>query len=181
MAGTYNICIDGTDGQMDYEEYCFEVVITQPDVLFVGSKTSYDDELTVVSLQGSDVYFIELNGEVSQTTASEISLDLKKGNNTLKVYTNLACQGIYEESIFLGEEPIIYPNPFVSSVTVYFNTNVEKVRVRIFTTEGRLVLNEAFEVYGMKLPLDLSILSSGLYIVKFESEQLKGTTKIIKQ
>ena len=181
MAGTYNICIGGTDGQVDYEEYCFEVVITQPEALFVSSKTSYNDEMTIVSLQGSDAYFIELNGEVIQTTASEISLDLNKGNNILKVYTNLPCQGVYEESIFLGEEPIIYPNPFVSTLTVYFNTNVEKVRVGIFTTEGRLVLNETFEVYGMELPLDLSILSSGLYIIKFESEHMKGTTKIIKQ
>ena len=181
MAGTYSVCIGGTDGSLVYEEYCFEVVITQPDVLFVGSKTSYDDQSTVLTLQGSDLYIIELNGEIIQTTASEISLDLKAGNNSLKVYTNIPCQGVYEESIYLGEKPFVYPNPFVSSTTVFLGTSVEKVNVGVFTIEGRLVMSQTFEVNGLELPLDLSILPTGVYIVKFIGENLQGTAKVIKR
>ncbi|MGB5437438.1 MAG: reprolysin-like metallopeptidase, partial [Maribacter sp.] len=181
MAGTYTVCIDGADGQLDYEELCFEVVITQPEGFFVSSKTSYGDALTVLTLQGSELYTIELNGDVIQTTASEISLDLKKGSNSLKVYTDLPCQGVYEEMIFLNQLPIVAPNPFVSFVTVYFNTEVDTIKVGIFTPEGRSVFTETFEVNGLELPLDLTLLPSGVYIMKFESEYVKGTTKIIKQ
>ncbi|MBD1261465.1 proprotein convertase P-domain-containing protein [Maribacter polysiphoniae] len=180
MAGTYNVCIGGTDGLQQYEEYCFEVVITQPDDLFVSSKTSYENELTVLTLQGSDNYTVELNGEVLQTKASEITLELQKGNNSLKVYTDLPCQGVYEEAIFLSAKPVVYPNPFVSSTTVFLGTSDTNVRVEVFTVDGRFVWAETHRFNGSEVPLDLSTLPSGVYIVKFSGEHIKGTSKVIK-
>ena len=47
--------------------------------------------------------------------------------------------------------------------------------------EGRLVMAGTFTVDGMELPLDMSTLTSGVYIVKFTGDRIKGTTKIVKQ
>ncbi|MCK5440732.1 MAG: proprotein convertase P-domain-containing protein, partial [Maribacter sp.] len=181
MSGTYDVCIGGTDGTKVYEEHCFEVVVTQPDVLGVTSKTSWDGKYTVLSLQGSDLYNIELNGEIIQTTKSEIIVDLKNGNNALRVFTNLPCQGVYEESLFLSERPVVYPNPFVSSTNVFLGTNVKEVRVEVFASDGRLVLSEIYQVNGNELPLDLSIYPSGVYYVRFSGEKVKGASKVVKQ
>ncbi len=181
MSGNYTVCIGATDGALVYEEHCFEVVITQPDVLNVSSRTSIDGKLTVITLQGSDLYNIELNGVVIQTTESEITINLKNGNNSLKVFTNLPCQGVHEESIFLSDKPIVYPNPFVSSTNVFLGVNVEEVNVQVFTTDGRLVLSRTYQVNGLELPLDMSIYPSGIYYIKFDGENIKGTSKVIKQ
>ncbi|WP_282055489.1 reprolysin-like metallopeptidase [Maribacter luteus] len=181
MAGTYNVCVGGTDGILDYEEYCFEVVISQPEALSVLSKVSYEEDLTVLTLQGSDDFTIELNNEIVQTSASQISLGLKKGVNVLKVYTDIPCQGVYEETIFIDAQPFIYPNPFVASTTVFLGVYMENVNIEVFTMEGRLVMAGTFTVDGMELPLDMSTLTSGVYIVKFTGDRIKGTTKIVKQ
>ena len=181
MSGNYTVCIGGTDGTLVYEEHCFEVVITQPDVLDVTSRTSFNGKLTVLTLQGSDLFNIELNGVVIQTTESEITVNLKAGNNSLKVFTNLPCQGVYEENIFLSEKPIVYPNPFVSTTNVFLGVNVEEVAVEIFTVDGRLVWTETYQVNGLELPLDFSTYPSGIYIIKFYGENIRGTSKVIKQ
>ena len=122
-----------------------------------------------------------MNGAVIQTTGSEITIDLKNGNNSLKVFTNLPCQGVYEENIFLTDNPIVYPNPFVSSTNVFLGVNVEEVNVQVFTAEGRLVLAQTYKVNGLELSLDLSMHPSGMYYIKFTGENIKGTSKIIKQ
>ncbi|EAR02453.1 reprolysin-like metallopeptidase [Maribacter sp. HTCC2170] len=181
MSGTYNVCIGGTDGTLVYEEHCFDVIISQPDVLGVSSKTSYDGKLTVLNLQGSDLYNIEVNGQVVQTTESEITINLKNGNNSLKVFTNLPCQGVYEEHIFLSDEPVVFPNPFVSTTNVFLGADVGQVFVEIFTADGRLVLARNFEVNGLELPLDMSIYPSGIYYIKFSGDKVKGTSKVIKK
>ena len=181
MSGTYTVCIGGTNGALVYEEHCFEVVITQPDVLNVTSRTSIDGKLTVLTLQGSDLFNIELNGVVIQTTESEITVNLKDGNNSLKVFTNLPCQGVYEERIFLSEKPIVYPNPFVSATNVFLGSEMDEVGIEVFTVDGRLVWKQTFEVNGLELPLDFSIYPSGIYFIKFEGENIKGTSKLIKQ
>ena len=59
--------------------------------------------------------------------------------------------------------------------------NVEEVNVQVFTTDGRLLLDQTFQVNGLELPLDLSIYPSGIYFIKFDGENIKGTSKVIKQ
>ncbi|MGB5498960.1 MAG: reprolysin-like metallopeptidase [Maribacter sp.] len=181
QAGTYNVCIGGTNGALVYEEHCFEVVITQPDVLNVTSITSFNGKRTVLTLEGSDLFNIELNGVVIQTTESEFTVNLKDGNNSLKVFTNLPCQGVYEERIFLSEKPIVYPNPFVSATNVFLGADIDEVAIEVFTVDGRLVWKQTFEVNGLELPLDFSIYPSGIYFIKFDGENIKGTSKVIKQ
>lgn len=183
MAGTYAVCINGTDstdGTIIYEEQCFDIVITQPDDLGVTSKIALGAKTVTLQLQGANLYTIELNGIVVQTKASEITLELKEGGNTLKVFTNLPCQGTYEEQILITDKPIVHPNPFTDFVTVSFGKNVGEVFIEIFAANGQFVQGKKYQVDGVEVNLDLSTIATGLYFIKFEGENIKGTSKVIK-
>ncbi len=181
MAGAYTLCVVGTDGTLDYEEQCFVVVVSEPEKLGVVSKTSLDGKTVELELQGGELYNIELNGVLTQTEASQFSLDLKAGPNTLKVYTNLPCQGIYEEQFLFLEKPVVYPNPFTDLVKINFGATVEEVTISIFSSHGQLVQSEKHQVNGTEIELDLSALATGLYYIEFEGGNVRGTANIIKR
>ncbi|WP_298502778.1 reprolysin-like metallopeptidase [uncultured Maribacter sp.] len=180
-SGTYNICINGTDGNITYENHCFEVVITEPEVLNVSSKQSLDGKQTILNLSGSTLYNIELNGVVTQTNKSEVILDLKGGANTLKVYTNIPCQGVHKEQLFAIEQPIIYPNPFNGSTTLFLGNYTQDIEIKIFTSSAQLISSKNYNINNTELNLDFTSLPTGIYFISYKGEALKGTVKVIKQ
>lgn len=180
-SGAYSLCITGTDGSISYNEYCLEVQITEPEPLSVTSKMALDGTQITLELEGSSFYTIELNGISIQTEESIVVLDLEKGINTLKVSTNIPCQGIYEEQISFFEKPIVFPNPVVDFVQVFLGDSDENIIVRIFSADGRLISNSSkFAKQGI-IELNLSSLSTGIYYLKYEGMTIKGTSKIIKE
>ncbi len=181
IAGTYNMCITASDGDLDYREQCFEVVLTEPEALSVSSKSSFDGSTVDLELLGGSLYNVELNGIVIQTKESQITLNLIDGKNTIKVTTNIPCQGTHEEQFFYSSNPVFYPNPFTNRVKVSFGTNVDRVSVQVFTSNGRMIRNQIYNVNGVELELDLAELAAGLYFVKFDGETVQGTSKVIKQ
>ncbi|MEX0359948.1 MAG: proprotein convertase P-domain-containing protein, partial [Allomuricauda sp.] len=99
-AGTYSLCITGTNGTVTFREICFNLELTQPELLSVFAEV--EGQALTLSMSGGSLYTIELNGLATQTLDNEIQLELKEGRNTLKVSTGLDCQGIYEESFFVS-------------------------------------------------------------------------------
>ncbi len=178
-AGDYSICITGTDGNVTYEEHCFNVKISEPEALNVSSNVSINQ--TTLLLSGSNLYNIELNGIVTQTTKSEVTVQLKQGTNTLKVYTNLPCQGEYEENIFISDNAIIYPNPFTSITNLYIGSIIDNLEVKIFSNTGQLIKSKTYNSINTELELDLSSLPVGIYFISYSNQNLKGTLKVIKQ
>ena len=180
-AGTFQVCIVGASETVTYEEYCFEVVVAEPDPLSVYSKISADGKQVTLDLEGSELYSIELNGLVQQTSKSEVTLDLKNGTNILKVYTNIPCQGVYEEELFVAANAILYPNPVVDRATLFFGAIMERATVRIYSLDGTLVQAVDQEVAGRQMQIDLSGLATGIYILTYDSAKSKGTYKVIKK
>ena len=180
IAGNYTVCINGNDGTIVYEEQCFNNLVGRLDDLAVTSKIAFEEKTVSLELQGSNLYTIELNAKVQQIPASEIILNLKNGLNTLKVSTNLPCQGTYEEQILITDRPIVHPNPFTDSVNVYFGKNVEEVCIEVFSSLGKLVHGKKYQVNGIAIDIDLSTLPTGLYFIKFEGKNIKGASKLIK-
>lgn len=180
-AGTYSVCIDGTDGLIEYEEYCFEVVISEPELLGVSLRTSLDGTQLTVNLEGSSSYNIELNGEMFQTAESELTLDLINGVNFLKVSTNLFCQGVFEEQFVLASEPVVFPNPVSDFAEVFFGDFQERVAIKIFGADGRLLMSETKIVSGSRMQIDLVSLPVGIYYLQFKGLGTKGRVKIIKK
>ena len=180
-SGTYTICITGTDGLITYEPYCVDVEISQPEALEVSSAISMDGSQITLNLEGSNSYNIELNGTVTQTSSPQVVLPLKKGLNTLKVFTDIACQGIYQEQIGNFENPIVFPNPVLDVAEVYIGFGQGKVRMQVFTADGRWIENRTELPVDGKVTLDFSTYATGIYYLKFIGETLKGTSKVIKR
>jgi len=179
-AGIYTVCITAVDGDKVYQEICSEVVISEPEALSISSKQVLDEDSVVLSLSGSDSYTIEFNGEVSQTSASEITIDLKKGNNVLKVTGALSCQGSYEERFFLASGIIVYPNPTTDTLRIFIEDG-DEVTMALYAVDGRLVMSVRQNLESPETELDVSSLPEGTYFLKVDGITQKGTYKIIKQ
>ena len=180
-AGIYSLCISASDGSLTSLEQCFEVVIVEPELLSVSSKANLNGSVVDLELGGASLYNIELNGVVSQVENSVVSLNLKAGLNILKVSTNLVCQGTYEEQFLFSENPVVSPNPFDDVISVYFGRVVDKVVINVFAANGRFVFSQSYSPNSSELELDLSILSAGMYFIKFEADVINGTSKVIKR
>ena len=181
-AGTYTVCITGTNGGNDFEPFCFEAVVTEPQPLSVSSVVSTDVLQATLALSGSDRYFIELNGVLTQTEENEITLDLKEGINTLKVSTDLPCQGTYEESIFVSDKPIFYPNPFMERVTAFLNTSPASLDIIIHDNTGRLISSETRGLNGTsEIQLDFTGMASGMYFISLRGQGIQETYKVLKR
>lgn len=180
-AGTFSVCITGTDGTIDYEELCFDVVVNEPEPLSVTSKISLDGKQAILTLDGGIGYNIEWNGILSRTEESEIVVDLREGPNFLKVSTDLPCQGTYEAQFFTSDKPIIYPNPVVNIARVLFGTGVGELTVTIHAANGRLISTKGYNVDGNEIDLDFTGLPSGMYFVNFNGIDVKGTYKVMKR
>ena len=180
-SGTYSLCIVATDGLITYEEYCVDVQVSEPSPLNVTSKVNLDGSQISLVLQGSTMYTIEINGKSIQTNDSSVVLDLEKGLNSLKVFTDIPCQGIYEEQVFFSEKPIVFPNPVKDIAQIYLGAVQESVEVRIFSADGRWISTSSMVPQGGKIEIDFSAMSTGIYYLEYVGETVKGTSKVIKE
>ncbi len=180
-SGTYTLCVNGSNANIDYEEHCFEATISQPDPLGVTSKIADNGNQVVLSLEGANLYTIELNGKTFQTEKSEITLDLKSGNNALKVSTGLSCQGAYEDEFFVSDRPIVFPNPFDDVTKLFLGALEEDLIIDTYTVSGQLIKSERYTSNGREVDLDFVGLPSGIYFIKFKGKTVEGTAKIIKR
>ncbi len=178
-AGEYSFCITGTNGMITYEEVCFSVVITEPDILDVDALI--DAGILSLDLSGADFYNVELNGLVTQTQASKIQLPMKEGVNTLRVYSDLPCQGVVEKTFFYSTKPILSPNPVDSVTEVYLGGYEGKVDIQIYSGNGRLVMSMQKTVNGENLEMDLSVLPRGIYYLGLTKDGAQEMFKFIKR
>jgi len=180
-AGSYSLCITATDGTNEYEEQCFNLVISEPESLSVFSNISPDGQFVTLNLTGSVVYEVVFNGEIRIVENSQIQFDLKSGLNTLKVSTSQACQGIHEETFFTSGTPLLYPNPFREEIAVTLPNNEQLVEVAIFDYDGKLVRRSNQRVGVSNMQLRFDGLPAGIYFIQLRSETVRGTYKVIKQ
>ncbi|WP_149303927.1 reprolysin-like metallopeptidase [Pareuzebyella sediminis] len=180
-SGTYTLCIEGSDANFEYEPYCFDVVVVQPEPLGVTSKISDDGKQVVIAMTGSDRYTIELNGKVIHTEKSEMTLDLGSGTNILRVSTNLPCQGIFEDHMFVTDQPIVFPNPFDERTQVFLGETHEKITVDVFTIDGQWIRSSDYYPITNKIDLEFAGIPPGIYFVKFKGDNIQAATKLIKR
>ncbi|MBT8183217.1 MAG: proprotein convertase P-domain-containing protein [Eudoraea sp.] len=179
--GIYSICISGNDGVNDFEEYCLDTVVTAPEPLGVISILDQSSLQATLTLTGSESYLIELNGISMQVALSEVVLDLKSGINTLKISTNLPCQGSYDEEIFISEDPVVYPNPFTEGPTVFLGRNVSRAEVSVHAINGRLIKRVSYNVNGAEIQLDLNELPSGMYLLVIKGDGISSSHKVLRR
>ena len=179
-SGTYQLCFT-TDASTSYKQ-CYEVNINEPLPLSVFSRRNSTENKISLDLSGSDLFTIELNGEISKTNRSSIELSLNKGINRLKVYTDKECQGLYEELIISTGDIAVFPNPFTTEVTIYTPSPNTKTEINIFNITGKLAtaITKNSDANG-QVKLNLSQLTTGMYMLNVTNGKNIKTLKILKE
>ena len=180
-SGTYDVCISGNDGTNVFEEFCFEVVVTEPDPLQASLVVNQLSNEATLFLGGSILYNIELNGSLIQTTAEQYQLSLKNGLNIVKVTGSLECQGSFEEKVFIGAEPVLYPNPFDDNIKALLGSVNSQIEVGIYAPTGRLLRSKEYQVEDNMVSIDFDGLASGWYIITIKAENLTRSYKVLKK
>nr|WP_298995169.1 zinc-dependent metalloprotease family protein [uncultured Allomuricauda sp.] len=178
-AGNYSLCISATDGTINYQETCFDIVLTEPEPLSVVA--SAEGSIASLILDGGTLYNVELNGLVTQTEDLEIELNLKNGLNTLRVSTGLPCQGTFVRTFVVGSVGILYPNPVDEETKLFVNELRGDVNLKVFSATGRLVMEDNRTISASELVMDFSSLSTGTYYLRIEGEGFNDVYKLIKR
>ena len=179
-AGTYEVCL--TSESFPLLKQCFSTKIEEPADLGVASDLDRNKKQISMNLSGGTKYNIILNGNLITTYDNYIDLSLSSGINTIKVTTNLECQGVFEETIFISEDILLSPNPANASSKLWVGGFDENVNITLFDITGRIIWTRNDKVpYSRSLNVPFSNVKSGLYILKVDSETIKKSIKVIKE
>ncbi len=178
--GSYNICFS-VDGQTNYER-CYTVTVGEPAPLETNAVVNTNTRTVDLSLRGAKQYQVTLNGKPITTEKSTITLPLVAGNNILQVKTDIECQGVYFEEIFVSEEVKVYPNPTSGPLQLYVGGSDRSVNLQVTSLQGSSMMNTILELGSRRYgAIDISNLSSGVYIVTLKSATVNTSHKIIKE
>lgn len=181
-AGDYMVCIT-VENQTVYEQ-CYNIVITEPEDLSVLSRSDTATSRLHLDLSGGINYTIDLNGIITNTTETEISLILTPGINRLIVKTDEDCQGIYRETINNSLKMIVFPNPIINSdyLTILTgDTSIKNINVELFSLLGERLLSQSFNFNNKKAELNISRLSTGMYLLVVNTGKEQSTFKVLKK
>ncbi len=178
-AGNYTVCITAKDGAITYEERCFEVVIDEPPALNVSARVN--KEQLSLGLSGGEMYNVALNGIITQTDAAKLELKLSPGYNSLRVTTAKECQGVYVKELFFIDAPIVYSNTSSKTVTIALPEKDEQLQIKLYTLGGKFV-NEIknIDTSGIESIIDISRLSTGVYLMQVKGKTVDATYKVVK-
>jgi hypothetical protein len=80
---------------------------------------------------------------------------------------------------FRPDDIKIYPNPGADLVYIDPAGFLQPVTVKIFTTDGRLMMTEAIIDAGSEFTIDCSALTNGLYIIQLADSRKTGQAKLL--
>jgi len=180
QSGNYLICI--TSPKDNSFERCFNAVINEPEKLSVLSSVNYNNQSISLTLNGADIFDVSVNDIKMSISKSTILLNLKKGLNVIKVNTDLICQGVYEEFIYIDQPSIIYPNPVKQVLSILVGGSKSKVQISIYDLQGNFIKNKTiyFIDKNRKIEFLLNRLITGSYFVKLNHGHRVETIKFIK-
>ncbi|WZL89598.1 pectinesterase family protein [Salinimicrobium sp. 3283s] len=178
-AGSYDICMT-VDGQDGYEQ-CFKITVEGPTPLEAYSSVDYAANTVTLSLDGANLYTIEHNGNITTTSQSHVTLDLKPGTNKLAVYTDSGCQGIFYDEVLMSEEVVLFPNPTRGDLKVYINGLDPNIHVSLLDLNGKEYFSGRMGIpVDRLLPLNLTNYREGVYFLQLKSATVSQTIKVIK-
>ena len=174
---TINFTIDSQEGYIQ----SFETTITEPAPLKGKAQVDYFSKTAKLKLSGSEVYYIEVNGQMMASNSNDFSAPLKPGKNIIKVTTPLDCQGVYEEVLFMSEKLRYFPNPVQNELNITVPGTDSEINIEIFTDGGANLYRGTHSINGSRtIQLPMSRYKSGLYIVTGSGKTVNESFKIIK-
>ena len=178
--GTYtlNFTVEGKEGYLQ----TFEIGITEPPSLSAKSSVNQKGKTMTVNLTGSDLYYAEVNGERRSYQINTLTLQLRPGMNTVRIYTPQDCQGEYVEQVFISEQVRHYPNPIKSDLNLVIPGEDSNTNITIYSRSGSLVAQyEETIPFSRIVTINASQLPSNIYVIKVNGQTVDQTFKIIKR
>lgn len=153
---------------------------------------TYEKQYLIERKQEGGVFKMIAQTEVS--SSSYLDEDLEAGTlyiYRIKSFTATSTSPYSEESqasTFItgietndpGLNPRITPNPLVSSLEISFETTMKDMKIYVFDTHGKLYKKYNFEGKQNVFSIDLSTLNSGIYHLKFQSDEFQVNRAIMK-
>ena len=179
--GTYEVCFK-IYGQANYEQ-CFEVVVGEPPALTAFIDIDNDNKKTSITMNGSNIYNVTINGLKQSINSNTFETDLSTGLNIIRVDTDLECQGFVEKEVFISEDIHYYPNPTENDVKVHVGGKDTRVKVSVFSEKGDLIYTRQQDIADVsrKTNIDLVNQVPGTYIVILESKTVRKSFKVIRE
>lgn len=103
-----------------------------------------------------------------------------KGFNIGQGYQQANWARIIVEGTTPEFEVSMYPNPFSGIVNIQHNST-EDISINVFDPAGKLVFKNLLKVSAPSQTINLQQLSTGVYLVHLQSNQLNYFTKLIKK
>jgi hypothetical protein len=178
--GTYTVCFKVV-GDSTFNQ-CYTVYIDQPEALQVVSSYLEAKQALDLQIDGATEYYVELNGVLQTRRGSRISLALQKGMNRVKIYTDLDCQGVIEEEVFVSEKLEYAPNPVVDNLNLYVGGTDTEVSLTITDLNGVVIERRTVRVPASRIySMNMSRYTEGVYILKAEGATVRKTIKVVKR
>lgn len=177
--GQYSICI--SKGTSPEQEKCYEETIETLPPLVVN--LIKDKNQVQLSMSGATSYTINVNGEISNTSSQEVTLELTENTTHIKINTETECQGIFEETVVLNDDFLVYPNPFDNHIKIQLPSTINgTLEASIFSSLGILVHKGTYEVVNGILTIDTTKLTtSALYYLKLHNLEKNIAFKVLKR
>ena len=179
--GTYEVCFKVV-GQDGYEQ-CFEVVVGEPKPLSAFIDVDSNSGRMSVTMGGSSMYYVNINGVNTRVDGDTFETELSTGLSIITISTDLECQGVVKQEVFISEKIHYYPNPTLRNVNVHVGGEDATVRVSVFSEKGDLIYtrDQSIEQGSRKIHIDLTNQITGTYIVTLESKTVRQSFKIIRE
>ena len=179
--GTYEVCFKVV-GQDGYEQ-CFEVVVGEPKPLSAFIDVDSNSGRMSVTMGGSSMYYVNINGVNTRVDGDTFETELSTGLSIITISTDLECQGVVKQEVFISEKIHYYPNPTLRNVNVHVGGEDATVKVSVFSEKGDLIYtrDQSIEQGSRKIHIDLTNQITGTYIVTLESKTVRQSFKIIRE
>lgn len=178
--GLYEICFTVLDVG-DFQQ-CYEVNIEERREISAETSIDKDSRELIIRMSGSDKYLVMINGEIHEVYSNEFNTTLPTGLNKVRVFTEWDCQGKYFKEIFVPERVSGYPNPTQGPTNLYIPGLDQEVTVFVLSPDGSTLFKQKQAIGSSRyIPVDLSLLAQGTYILNVQGSTIRQNFKIIKR
>lgn len=100
----------------------------------------------------------------------------------MKIYTDLDCQGVIEEEVFVSEKLEYAPNPVQDNLNLYVGGTDSEVKLTITDLNGVLIETREVRVPASRIyTMNMSRYREGVYLLTAESATVRKQIKVIKR
>jgi hypothetical protein len=121
--------------------------------------------------------------DVNQDSGKTNSITLEEFEENLSIYCGFHTPALQDNgqstSRSDGEISILcYPNPSRKMINVKTINISEKIKVQIFSSDGKLIISDTYKAGHIQI--DLSKLNSGVYLLNLDNNEIHYSTRISK-